>query len=176
MTRTLSRAPWSRFASCCRFLCGRRIGFSGHSIRGYALRGGWDCARLPGRRRRKSVSPSAQRRRRVRSRASVPIQSAERVLATRPCTGQGRTAPRHTRCSGHLVLLGRVERRGPALGRVVQTGEVGARVRRDGRGSTSDCGVGLRGTGQRRRGRHIGVVGRLRNASTRPRTESDLRA
>ena len=103
----------------------------------------------------------------------VSVQSPERVLATGPCTRQGRIAPRHTCCGGHLVLLGRVERRGPTLGRVVQASEVGARVHRDGRGSTSDCGIGLRGTGQRRRGRHIGVVGRLRDASTRPRAESN---
>ena len=77
----------------------------------------WDFSRLPGRRRRKPVCNSAQRRRRVRSRPSVSVQSAEQVPATRPRTRQGRTAPRHTRYGGHLDLLGRAERRGPTVGR-----------------------------------------------------------
>ena len=56
---------------------------------------------------------------------------------------------------GHLVLRGRGERRGPALGRVVQASEIGARIHRDGRASTSDCRIGLRSTG------HANGVGTL---------------
>ena len=128
---------------------------------------------VPRRRRGQRVCRSTQRRGRVRPCASVSVQSSERVLATRPCARQGRTTPRHTRDGGHLVVLGRVERRGPTLGRVVQASEVGARVHHDGCGSTSHCGIGLRVTGQRRRRRRTGVVCCVGNASARPRAESN---
>ena len=67
---------------------------------------------------------------------------------------------------------GGAERRRPALGRVVQSSEVAARVRRHGRSASRNRGVGLRGTGQSRGGWGTDVVGWVRGSSawTRPRS------